>query len=50
VTAIGKALLSGFNPSLNGSPPRKMSALERESVDLLRQFLTNKSSKSKRHD
>jgi len=50
VTEIGKALLSGFNPSLNGFQPENISALELESEALLLQFLFNKSSKSKRHD
>ncbi len=49
VTQIGKALLSGFNPSLNGTPAT-ISTLELESESLLLQFLFNQSSKSKRHD
>lgn len=50
VTEIGKALLNGFNPSLNGISTSKTSTLELESEALLLQFLFNQSSKSKRHD
>jgi DNA (cytosine-5)-methyltransferase 1 len=50
VTQIGKALLSGINPSLNGTPTSEISTLELESEALLLQFLFNQSSKSKRHD
>ncbi len=50
VTEIGKALLSGFNPSLNGVSAPQTSTLELESEALLLQFLFNQLSKSKRHD
>lgn len=50
VTEIGKALLAGIDPTLNGIEAPETSTLELESEALLLQFLFNQSSKSKRHD